>query len=345
MTAARLSPVDTLVSDARKDWARHSCNQGAGSWEKHHGRDKRPRNGEGTHVCKAGHLAGSQTKSRVVEGLLPKTAAGIPRMDDSASPCGLADGWPAQENLARPQVPGEPAAFQTLRRLPTASAKFALQALAVSARLGQGQPLGPSLRRPLETLIGRDLTRVRLHTAPVAAVLGAEAFTTGRHLVFAPGRLDLHNTRGLALLSHELSHMGQTLAFKRTRRADLTPEDAEERQARQQEDMVQQIIEHGWPAELRMQVRRMTQPPMHNSELDGVKTWPAAKRGPDQGGAAVAESGALPFARLREGKAQSRPGVPAENATPDMDALAHQVYVLLKARLRAERDRHQLYSR
>ena len=256
--------------------------------------------------------------------------------------------WPVVgqlKTLARPRVPSEPAAFQTLRRLPNASADLPYKSWPSFLALARVPRLWPGVRRPLETLMGRDLTRVRLHSAPVAAMLGAEAFTTGRHLVFAPGRLDLHSARGLALLSHELSHMGQTLAFKRTRRADLTPEDAEERQARQQEDMVQQIIEHGWPAESRMQVRRMTQPPMHNSEFDGVKTWPAAKRGPDQGRAAVAESGALPFARLREGKAQSRPGVPGENATPDMDALAHQVYVLLKARLRAERDRHQLYSR
>lgn len=258
--------------------------------------------------------------------------------------------WPVVgrlPTLAAPAPPGEPAAFQVLRRLRTAHAEPSLQALAALPGLGAGDPLGPGIRQPMETLTGRDFARVRVHTAPLAAMLGAEAFTTGQQVVFAPGRLDLRSTRGLALLSHELSHVGQTLAFKSN--ADLTPEDAEERQARRQEGLVQQIIELGWPAESRMQVRRTAQPAAQSTATGGAATSPAVRREPGQElpiqRVSAAEGNALPFARLRAGIVQPQSSVPVSRTASDVDALAKQIYALLKARLRAERDRHHLYSR
>jgi hypothetical protein len=50
----------------------------------------------------------------------------------------------------------------------------------------------------------------------------------------------------------------------------------------------------------------------------------------------------MPLARLVA--ADAAPDKPAA-AAPDVDRLARQVYAILKAQLRAERDRHQLYGR
>ena len=93
-------------------------------------------------------------------------------------------------------------------------------------------------------MLGRSLGDVRVYSSPVASALGAEAFTTGRRIVFAPGRLDVRSSPGLALLGHELAHVGQSLVFKQLPGAGDAPIDAEERAAREQEAVVQRIVEH-----------------------------------------------------------------------------------------------------
>jgi hypothetical protein len=344
MTALKVSRPRLLVTKSQEDWLTTPANalrhRGKGSTEATGGQEAPIAR---TLIERAVWLAGAVRRHRFggpPSGQLPVSPA-------STSITAAAE-WPVVgqlKTLATPPRPGEPAAFQVLRRLP--AAHIAIQALAVVPSLGAGQPLLPSVRRPLETVMRRDLTQVRVHTAPVAAMLGAEAFTTGRHVVFAPGRLDVRSARGLALLGHELAHVGQTLAFKRSPGADLARDDAEERQARQQEDTVRHIIKHGWPAEPRMQVRRMAS--THNPEISGSRTQPPESTAPERKlrseRSIAAESDSLPFARLREVTAPSRPSMPSETEPPDLGGLAHQVYALLKSRLRAERDRHQLYRR
>jgi hypothetical protein len=122
------------------------------------------------------------------------------------------------------------------------------------------------------------------------------------------------------------------------------PMDADEQRAQQQEARVQQIMTHGWPAESRMQVRRTGQPapsptPRHAGDrsvmrADLGQATPVQHR-------AAGDAETLPVARLR-GVAPAF-SAPAATAGPDIDTLARQVYGLLKLRLRAERDRHQLY--
>lgn len=249
--------------------------------------------------------------------------------------------WPVLgqlHRLATPVQADEPAAFQVLRRLPTTQAEPARRALAMLPTLGAGEPLTLSIRRPLEALLDRDLTQVRLHTSVVAETLGAEALTTGRHIVFAPGRFDLHSARGVALLGHELAHVGQTLAFKQRPGADLAPMDGAEQQARQQEDAIQQLMTGGWPTASPMQVRRLAQPTpitgLGNDQGEGLHVQHVVPNDGD----------ALPVARLRPAE-RLPPTVAVGPMESAIDALARQVYGLLKARLRAERDRHQLYRR
>jgi hypothetical protein len=58
-----------------------------------------------------------------------------------------------------------------------------------------------------------DMPHVRLHNDAsanfMAAKLNAEAFTMGRDLFFASGKLNLSTPRGIALLGHELTHVKQ----------------------------------------------------------------------------------------------------------------------------------------
>jgi hypothetical protein len=78
---------------------------------------------------------------------------------------------------------------------------------------GGGLPLAPGVRADLQSRLGRDLGRVRLHTGDeagaAATALGAEAFTYGSHIAFAPGRYAPGTASGRGLLAHELVHVAQ----------------------------------------------------------------------------------------------------------------------------------------
>lgn len=283
--------------------------------------------------------------------------------------------WPALgliRRLVRPAPFGEPAALQVLRRMSPAQSRLALAAIQSLPSLGAGEPLPTLVRRPLEAILGRDLAGVRLYTSPVASALGAEAFTSGERIVFAPGRLDVRSRHGLALIGHELAHLGQPLAFKQSPGAGPAVVDREEGEAKRQEAIIRRIAEEGWPVGPRMEVRRrvwtedkggrvedhtglkpgtgpspVLRPPSLLDSATGLRferlaiqpgpAQPVIQRARADGRASVgqfSESATAPLAAVAD-----QPG------GPDLDALARQVYSLLKARLRAERDRHQLYSR
>ncbi len=275
--------------------------------------------------------------------------------------------WPALgllRRLTRPATSGEPAALQVLRRMPPAQLRPALAALRSLPTLGPGEALPLSVRRPMETLLGRDLSAVRLYTAPAAAALGAEAFTSGERVVFAPGRLDMRSRQGLALIGHELAHIGQPLAFKQSPGAGPAVVDEEESEARRQEAIVRRIAEEGWPVGPRMEVRRTIQSPAPAvvGQVVDLETAAERKAATGPGGlrferVAIEPGPARPVIQRARAEGRASVGPFSESATapfaavadqpsgPDLDALAQQVYSLLKARLRAERDRHQLYSR
>jgi hypothetical protein len=82
-----------------------------------------------------------------------------------------------------------------------------------SSGIGGGQPLDRAVRRTFELGFGADFSDVRLHddaaSQRTALALGAEAFTIGRDIYFAPNRLSTDSMRGRELLAHELAHAVQ----------------------------------------------------------------------------------------------------------------------------------------
>jgi hypothetical protein len=76
-----------------------------------------------------------------------------------------------------------------------------------------GQPLDSDTRAFMEPRFVHDFSRVRVHTdasaAASARAINAQAYTSGRDIVFASGQYDNASARGLRLLAHELTHVVQ----------------------------------------------------------------------------------------------------------------------------------------
>ncbi|WP_367133694.1 MULTISPECIES: eCIS core domain-containing protein [Streptomyces] len=76
-----------------------------------------------------------------------------------------------------------------------------------------GQALEPATRKAMESHHGHDFSRVRVHTDAhadaSARLIGAAAYTAGRHVVFAAGHYRPATPRGRALIAHELAHVIQ----------------------------------------------------------------------------------------------------------------------------------------
>jgi hypothetical protein len=274
--------------------------------------------------------------------------------------------WPLLSILRRietqPEEPGESSALQVLRRMWPEQAPALRQTVASIKNLGPGEALAPEVRRRAspQTQLGRDLSEVRVHVSPLAQTLHAEAFTSGKHVVFAPGRLDLTTSKGIALLGHELTHIGQPLAFKQESGAGQVYEDSGEQAARHQEEHIQQMIEQGWMKTNRMELQhsvRATAVPDASAnrlsiqriaednagspqqEVPGSSPAPA---NPADGTSGQAGGVTQTASQTSPAPVSGPAGAPA--ATANVEALARQVYGILKNRLRAERDRHQLYN-
>lgn len=84
---------------------------------------------------------------------------------------------------------------------------------AVRSLHGGGRPLSSSERAFFEPRVGADFGAVRLHTdaaaTRIADLLGARAFTAGRHVVLGAGEHASGTVRGRRLLAHELAHTVQ----------------------------------------------------------------------------------------------------------------------------------------
>jgi hypothetical protein len=76
-----------------------------------------------------------------------------------------------------------------------------------------GAPLDRATRVSMESRIGHDFSRVRVHAdgdaAAQARVLGARAFTAGEHVFFATGAYQPQQPAGRRLMAHELTHVVQ----------------------------------------------------------------------------------------------------------------------------------------
>lgn len=135
------------------------------------------------------------------------------------------------------------------------AARWELLAEELRRRLGVGVALEPAARGQYESVLGGDLSGVRLHHGAVAGhvaeALGAEALTVGSHVLGRQERLDPDSTRGAALLGHELTHVAQGApplqfgaAGQTVQRAVAgTPADAEH-----EAQVVEQALQRGFPA-------------------------------------------------------------------------------------------------
>ncbi len=95
---------------------------------------------------------------------------------------------------------------------------------------GRGEPLQPSVRAAMEPAFGRSFEDVTVHReSRIARRLGAEAFTLGNDVHFAPGVYST-NTSGLHTIAHELAHtvqqsgtVGRRVQRKASQIADHAP--------------------------------------------------------------------------------------------------------------------------
>ncbi|WP_081608066.1 eCIS core domain-containing protein [Metapseudomonas furukawaii] len=78
---------------------------------------------------------------------------------------------------------------------------------------GAGEALDSGTRGFFEPRFGQDFSRVQVHLDAAAGRsardLGAQAYTVGQHMVFAPGRFAPGTAEGRHLLAHELTHVVQ----------------------------------------------------------------------------------------------------------------------------------------
>ena len=76
-----------------------------------------------------------------------------------------------------------------------------------------GQALDRHVRAPLESRLGFDFSRVRIHSNDIAAQMArsvdAQAYTLGEHIVFGASRFAPGTRAGQRLLAHELVHVAQ----------------------------------------------------------------------------------------------------------------------------------------
>lgn len=76
-----------------------------------------------------------------------------------------------------------------------------------------GSPLGPTIQTKMESAMGADFSRVKVHTDAHADQLSrsiqAKAFTTGNDVFFKQGAYSPDSRSGQELLAHELTHVVQ----------------------------------------------------------------------------------------------------------------------------------------
>lgn len=80
---------------------------------------------------------------------------------------------------------------------------------AVASSSASSGALPGALQAQMEAAFDFDFSAVQVHQGPEAARLGAEAFTAGTDVHFAPGRYQPDSAAGQSLIGHELAHVVQ----------------------------------------------------------------------------------------------------------------------------------------
>ena len=74
---------------------------------------------------------------------------------------------------------------------------------------GGGRAMPEDVQAKMESAFGADFSAVRIHQGPRSQALGAQAYTQGTDIHFAPGEYQPSSQSGQALLGHELAHVVQ----------------------------------------------------------------------------------------------------------------------------------------
>jgi len=140
-------------------------------------------------------------------------AAGVPAAAEKPKAA------PIIEKKPDPRAPAPEAKKEepTVQRMAASSEAIPADSTSVdTAMASSGHPLDRETRRYMESRIGFDFGKVRLHTDShanaSAKALSAHAYTVGSNIVFAPGRYAPQTTAGRRLLAHELTHVVQQTA-------------------------------------------------------------------------------------------------------------------------------------
>ena len=256
----------------------------------------------------------------------------------------------------RDPVPGTSGRDVAARdRLPSSSARGTERETDSAA--APGRPLRPGQRQAMESFLDDDFGDVQIHADSAAdaaaAAIDADAFTAGRDIFFATGKADFDTEDGLALLSHELTHVRQGREVGATQSAPgALRADAEEQEAAASERTVHRFLQRDGPPRLRWQRPAMDLPDLSA----GVSQAVSADELRPRVGQIVASPGARPtsVARAAATRAQAPTGTVAEATvisaetestgveekdSIDVDALAREVYERIMRRLNLERER------
>lgn len=144
--------------------------------------------------------------------------------------CGCGGTCPA---CISPETTAEAAVIRTKPAGQVDARETNVPSIVHDALLSTGNPLGRALRSFMEPRFGQGFGDVRIHTDPVAAssaaALGARAFTSGHHVLFAAGEFQPETDSGRRLIAHELAHVAQQrTATARPGTIQKTPDDSVE---------------------------------------------------------------------------------------------------------------------
>jgi|GEM_PF-2362010 len=143
--------------------------------------------------------------------------ADVPKISPAAAKAALSKPMAGVQRQALVQAMGQSMGNKQVQRLLGAVSRSASSgpdggplendlAQRVQTERPNGQPLGADVRRDMESTMGADLSKVRVHTGNAAAELneqmGAHAFTSGRDVFFS----SKSTPSDKGLLAHELTH-------------------------------------------------------------------------------------------------------------------------------------------
>jgi hypothetical protein len=202
-----------------------------------------------------------------------------------------------------------------------------------------GRPLEEKPRAMMESVLGRDFSGVRVHRASLAP-LNVQAATRNRDVYVEPGQERFDTPESLALLGHELTHVGQA-GLARTKPVSQTvvlP------QMQRQTSIADEEAEAEGTEKTILHLFRSDTPfaPTSTESTSGEDSI-QRQVSPKEPESLAEEFGVEDIAtevgeEFEEAEEEAEP----EEITPDLDRLARQVYPFIKRLLAVERERRAI---